>query len=34
MQWSLSILISSVQVCLSVGQQEFHHLKVALPEVT
>ena len=34
MQWSLSILISSVLVCLSVGQQEFHHLKVAVPEVT
>ena len=34
MQWSLSILISSVRVCLSVGQQEFHNLKVALPEVT
>ena len=34
MQWSLSISISSVRVCLSVGQQEFHHLKVAVPEVT
>ena len=34
MQWGLSILISSIRVCLSVGQQEFHHLKVASPEVT
>ena len=33
MQWSLFILISSVRVCLNVSQQEFHHLKVASPEV-
>ena len=36
MQWSPIAVTFSIHICshCSVDQQEFHHLKVALPEVT
>ena len=35
MQWSLSIvLFSSIDINTGISYQEFHHLKVAIPEVT
>ena len=36
MQWSPPFSIFSIHICshYNVCQQEFHHLKVAVPEVT